>query len=286
MEPSKFVAIRPCLDEAIRRIDAYLNWQQEAKKNAAESWAASQRRFPNGEPLPEEPSPVGTFSRPVTSEPVDDTPVPFYSPYGFSLRRKPAPWNEVCQGWPADACKAAAVLRELGQTEKADGIDRELQQASRRDSGLEPLEEYGNVTKKAARQVREILEAIIRDAPGGPQAAPDDSAWVRSSPTIWRERLKTNKGLEKFRDSATPTSSETGVRNGWRFTWRSGRSIGMPATRPSLKPLTGICNPWPMMPTYKTRLLRVSCSEWQKPARRKRPGNGNLVSRLVSRFSQ
>jgi len=145
MEPSKYVAFRPYCDEAIRRIDAYLKMRQEAK-NIPETWEMLHLpTTPDTPPEPEEPAlPTGYLDG-------------------------PQPWGFACWLWPAAARDAAAVLWEAGETVEAKGISKELEVLPTY-VDWERFEEQDDVTRKAAEQVKEILEAILPDAPGGHQA--------------------------------------------------------------------------------------------------------------------
>jgi hypothetical protein len=105
-----------------------------------------------------------------------------------------AEWAAFWTDWRGAWREAASWARKGGWNDEADGIDAEL-----RDLPTDPMDEgYHHAVRAAAERVTAVLNGIV-PVPQPPAAVPDDSAWVRSCPTIWREHLKTNKGLDKFR---------------------------------------------------------------------------------------
>ena len=144
MEPSKYVAFCPYRDEAIQRIDDYLNERQELE-NDKEMTAEFDRLAA---------LPPGTPPK-VKLETLAEEPQ-------LSPRGKPLHWFVLCCGWPEAAREAAFLLRDAGEAVQAKGIFAELNKLPDevRDWDQNRLGDYHNATREAAIQVKAILAAI------------------------------------------------------------------------------------------------------------------------------
>ncbi|MBN2579533.1 MAG: hypothetical protein JXB10_11135 [Pirellulales bacterium] len=163
MEPSKFVAFCPYRDEALQRINDYLN-KRQSLENSPEIHARF-RELAVSETLPGEPA----------------------KPTGY-LCSKPIPWSVACCGWPDSARLAADVLRTAGEIVQASGIYNELGRLPTEIWGRdwERISEFHEVTCKAAEQVKVILTAIRPEADNqqdGPWSEPD-------TPKRWATKFK------------------------------------------------------------------------------------------------
>jgi len=130
------------------------------------------------------------------------------------------------------------VLWEAGETVQARGIYDELRRLPDEIVNWERFQDDQDETRDAAEQVKVILTAIRPDASGGPMAkavVPDDSAWVRSSPSIWKDHLKTNKRLSKFRTDHPDMFRNQGNRRleihmgKWAVYWTTRANAGFEA---------------------------------------------------------
>jgi hypothetical protein len=185
MEASKLVAIRPCLDEAVRRIETYLKSPQKFKESVeatAALWAAS--RVPLDE-IPEPPMPTG-----------------YLNP------GKLDPWGCACNWWPTAARVAAGKLHEAGETFLAKAIHEQL----------ETLPDYVDhdrsqsqheVAQKAALHVKDILEAI---RPGGhptPPAITASTAADAPKPEAFQAHWLSQNGYSQQRIAEMLLGSES-----------------------------------------------------------------------------